>query len=64
MGLDAQTALYQVASQVEAELLEQLRELQSQISEQDAQLEMQSARYQRLLQQRKTLDEQAALMAR
>jgi hypothetical protein len=63
MGLDAQTALDQAANQVEAELLEQLRELQAQISEQDAQLEMLNARYVRLLQQRKALDEQAALQA-
>ena len=59
MGLDAQAAVDQAASQVEAELLEQLRELQAQISEQEAQLGMLSARHQRLLQQRKAFDKQA-----
>jgi hypothetical protein len=63
MGLDAQRAVDEAVSQVEAEALEQLRELQAQVSEQESQLEMLRARYLRLMQQRKALDEKAALQA-
>lgn len=63
MGLDAQRAVDEAVSQVEAESLEQLRELQAQVSEQESQLEMLRARYLRLMQQRKALDEKAALQA-